>query len=93
MQIQQTSKFLKLLKEESWSSLVVQWVKDPELSLQRLAVMQVQSQGQEFPHAIDAAKTNKQTKTNQTKNNNKKPSAKTNKHQSNKKTTTKTPPE
>ena len=46
-------------KRNLGSSLVVQEVKDPVLSLQRLgvtAVMQAQPLAQEFPHATGAAK-------------------------------------
>ena len=48
------------------SSSVVQWAKDPALSLlfvaQVIATAQIQSLARELPHALDVAKTNKQTK-------------------------------
>ena len=51
----------QLVMKKSWSSLVVQQVKDPALSLRGLghAVARVRSLGQELPHATDMAQKKK----------------------------------
>ena len=53
---------MQIMKNQCWNSLVVQWVKDPVLSLQWLpvaAVVQVQFLAQKHPHATGVAKINK----------------------------------
>ena len=51
-------KKIDLKKKALWSSLVVQQVKDPALSLQQLitTVAWIPSLGGEYPHAMSAAK-------------------------------------